>query len=108
MDVYRSQFRDDRLWWIGRGRGSYRIDRGGYRLQSGAGIQDGAKDVDVARGMWCRRSDRWYLQGTYRRVGVRDRGIDAGPYDDFRASFADLVSDGGYDVLYLYRHRGHV
>ena len=32
MDVYRSQFRDDRLWWIGRGGGSYRIDRGGYRF----------------------------------------------------------------------------
>ena len=58
--------------------------------------------------MWCRRSDRRYLQGAYRRVGVRYRGIDAGPYDDFRASFADLVGDGGYDVLYLYRHRGHV
>ena len=73
-----------------------------------AGVQDGAKDGDVARGMWCRRSDRRYLQGAYRRVGVRYRGIDAGPYDDFRASFADLVGDGGYDVLYLYRHRGHV
>ena len=75
---------------------------------TGAGVQDGAKDVDVARGMWCSRSDRRYLQGAYRRVGVRYRGIDAGPYDDFRASFADLVGDGGYDVLYLYRHRGHV
>ena len=55
-----------------------------------------------------RRSDRRYFQGAYRRVGVRDRGIDAGPYDDFRASFADLVGDGGYDVLYLYRYRGDV
>ena len=75
---------------------------------TGAGVQDGAEDVDVARGMWCRRSDRRYFQGAYRRVGVRDRGIDAGPYDDFRASFADLVGDGGYDVLYLYRYRGDV
>ena len=75
---------------------------------TGTGVQDGAEDVDVARGMWCRRSDRRYFQGAYRRVGVRDRGIDAGPYDDFRASFADLVGDGGYDVLYLYRYRGDV
>ena len=29
---HRSQFRDDRLWWIGRGGGSYRIDGGGYRF----------------------------------------------------------------------------
>ena len=72
MDVYRSQFRDDRLCWIGRGGGSIVLTGAAIGSNLGRVFRDGAEDVDVARGMWCRRSDRRYLLGAYRRVGVRD------------------------------------
>ena len=80
----------------------------GAAFQLGAFVPDGAEDTDAVGRMRGGGGRGRNLQGSYRRVGFRDRGIDARPDDDLGVASPDIVGDGGHDGLYLHGYRGDV
>ena len=98
-------FRQER---IGRGRGTYCVDRGCDRIQLGPSVPHGAKDFDVAGRLWGCRGDCRYIQSSDCWGGVCGGSAVVGPDDDVGTSFAYHFGDGCDCFLYFYGYGSNV